>query len=59
LTLAKRIIFMIRQYQESDLRDVLSVWEEASQIAHPFLSKEFQDQVRHDIPALYLPNAHT
>jgi putative acetyltransferase len=50
---------MIRQYKESDQQDVLSVWEEASRIAHPFLSEAFQDQVRDDIPALYLPNADT
>ena len=50
---------MIRKYQETDQDDVLSAWEEASKIAHPFLPKAFQDQVRHDIPTLYLPNADT
>ena len=49
----------IRQYEESDLNSVLSAWENASKIAHPFLKSEFQDQVRKDIPALYLPNADT
>lgn len=50
---------MIRQYKESDLDGVLSAWEAASKIAHPFLSEAFQAQVRSDIPALYLPNAET
>lgn len=49
----------IRQYIESDLDDVLSTWENANKLAHPFLKEEFVDQVRKDIPALYLPNADT
>lgn len=49
----------IRQYVQSDLDDVLSVWESANKLAHPFLKEEFVDQVRKDIPALYLPNADT
>lgn len=51
--------YVIRQYREEDLNDVLSSWESASKIAHPFLTEEFQDKVRHDIPNLYLPNADT
>ncbi len=49
----------VRKYTESDLQEVLSTWENASNLAHPFLSADFQDQVRHDIPKLYLPNAET
>jgi len=49
----------IRQYIESDLDDVLSAWENANKLAHPFLKEDFVDQVRKDIPALYLPNADT
>jgi|TARA_B110000438_G_C15656922_1_gene582086 putative acetyltransferase len=33
--------------------------ENANKIAHPFLSKSFVDQLRHDIPNLYLPTADT
>jgi len=50
---------IIRQYKAADLDGVLSSWENANKIAHPFLSKSFVDQVRHDIPNLYLPNADT
>ncbi len=50
---------MIRQYKDSDVDGVLSAWEEASKEAHPFLTEEFQAQVRIDIPTLYLPNAET
>lgn len=51
--------YTIRQYQETDLDGVLSSWESANKIAHPFLNEEFVNQVRHDIPNLYLPNADT
>lgn len=50
---------VIRKYESNDLNAVMAVWESASRLAHPFLTDEFQDQVRHDIPKLYLPNAET
>ena len=33
---------MIRQYQDTDINAVVSVWRTASDFAHPFLSKSFQ-----------------
>ena len=50
---------IIRQYKETDLNGVLSSWENANRMAHPFLPNAFVDKVRHDIPSLYLPNADT
>ncbi len=50
---------IIRQYIEADSNGVLSSWENANRIAHPFLSKTFVDKVRNDIPNLYIPNAET
>ena len=50
---------IIRQYHNNDLALVLSAWENASKIAHPFLSREFTNQERKNIPNLYLPNADT
>lgn len=50
---------IIRQYKETDLSGVLSSWENANRMAHPFLPNAFVDKVRHDIPSLYLPNADT
>ena len=49
----------IRQYQDSDLNDLMAAWENANNLAHPFLTEGFVEQVRRDIPALYLPNAET
>jgi len=49
----------IRHYQERDLSDLLTAWENASKTAHPFLTKEFLEQERYNIPNLYIPNADT
>jgi putative acetyltransferase len=51
--------FTIRMYEAEDLNDVLDAWESASLLAHPFLSKEFMDQERQDIPTVYMPIAET
>lgn len=50
---------ILRKYESSDLGDVMATWESASKLAHSFLPEAFQDQVRHDIPSVYLPNAET
>ena len=50
---------VIREYQSADLRDLLDAWESASQLAHPFLSREFQAQERVNIQDIYLPNSET
>lgn len=49
----------IRPYKETDLNAVLSSWENANKISQSFLTESFVDQVRHDIPNIYLPNADT
>jgi putative acetyltransferase len=51
--------YMIREYKADDLEGVMSSWEHANDLAHPFLPKDFVDTVRRDIPNLYLPNAET
>ncbi len=53
------MLMIIRAYREDDLNDVLSVWENASKLAHPFLTSEFLAQERHNIPNVHLPNADT
>lgn len=49
----------IRHYQYRDLADLLTAWDKASRTAHSFMTDEFFDQERHNIPAMYLPNADT
>ncbi len=50
---------LIRKYRESDLDAVLSSWEKASRLAHPFLTDEYFEQERKIIPESHLPNAET
>ena len=49
----------IRHYVDSDLEELLSTWESASRLAHPFLTESFMEKVKHDIPNIYIPNADT
>lgn len=49
----------IRPYEDGDLAAVLSAWENASRLAHPFLTEDFLAKERRDLPELYLPNADT
>lgn len=49
----------IRKYRDSDLEDVLSSWENASKLAHPFLTKDLLVATRKNIPILLLPKADT
>lgn len=55
----REMTISIRKYRKKDLNGVLSSWKNASKVAHPFLTKEFLDKERHNIPNVYLPNADT
>ena len=48
---------LIRKYRDPDLDAVLSSWEKASRLAHPFVTDEHFEQERKNIPASHLPNA--
>ena len=50
---------IVRNYTDDDLDAVLFAWEDASRVAHPFLTEEFMDTERYNIPNVYLPNAET
>jgi putative acetyltransferase len=49
----------IRQYRKSDLDAVLSSWEAATRLAHPFMTDEFIAQERDNVAEIYLPNTDT
>jgi putative acetyltransferase len=49
----------IRQYQNSDLDAVLSSWEVATRLAHPFMTDEFIAQERINVAEIYMPNTDT
>jgi putative acetyltransferase len=49
----------IRQYKNSDLDAVLSSWEAATRLAHPFMTDAFIAQERINITEIYMPNTDT
>ena len=53
------VVHYIRRYRDSDLNDVISAWKSASKTAHPFLTTDFLERERYNIPNVYLPNADT
>jgi putative acetyltransferase len=50
---------MMREYNNEDTDALITIWDRAEPLAHPFLSDEVRDQVRRDTVNLYLPNAET
>lgn len=50
---------MIREYEPKDTEALISIWENANAMAHPFLSTAFVAQVKEDMRNVYLPNAET
>lgn len=50
---------MIRPFDAGDTGDILTIWREASAIAHPFLSAAFQAEAEAAIRDIYLPMAET
>jgi putative acetyltransferase len=59
LTLKEYGFMQIRQYDKSDLDAVLSSWEIATRLAHPFMTDEFIAQERINVAELYMPNTDT
>ncbi len=49
----------VRQYKDSDLKAVLSSWETATRLAHPFMTDEFIAQERINVAEIYMPNTDT
>jgi putative acetyltransferase len=49
----------IRQYTATDLQGVQTSWENASRVAHTFLSEAFLTQERENIKTIYMPRADT
>ena len=50
---------MMREYNTDDTDALITIWDKAEPLAHPFLSDEVRDQVRRDTVNIYLPNAET
>ncbi|MFY0311468.1 GNAT family N-acetyltransferase [Leisingera sp. D0M16] len=50
---------MIRPFEPGDAGAILSIWREASAVAHPFLSEAFLQEAEAAIRDIYLPMAET
>jgi hypothetical protein len=50
---------VIRKYDTDDLAELLDVWYEAAQIAHPFWTGDLFEEERRDISQKFLPIAET
>ena len=50
---------MIRKYKTEDTEALITIWDNAEALAHPFLPTAIRDQVRKDMRNMYLPNAET
>lgn len=50
---------LIREFKDTDLDAVLSSWENASRLAHPFLADKYFERERKLIPEHHLPDADT
>ena len=50
---------MIRKYKASDEDQIIHVWHKSSDLAHPFLTEEFQKLEKINIREIYLPQTKT
>lgn len=49
----------IRQYRSADLDAILNVWEQATRLAHSFMTDAFIGSERQNIIDIYIPNTDT
>nr|WP_299173263.1 GNAT family N-acetyltransferase [uncultured Allomuricauda sp.] len=50
---------MIRPYQDIDLESVMTIWYNAQEVGHPFLSQKFIEKVKKMMKDKLLPNSKT
>ena len=48
----------IQKYCSSQIGSVINIWELATEVGHPFLSKEFLHSEKKNIPDVYIPNGN-
>lgn len=50
---------MIRRREEKDNDQIMNVWHQASNLAHPFLSSDFVEKAKKDLREIYIPKTET
>lgn len=50
---------MIRKHTPKDLDAIISIWHDASTLAHPFLETSFVEKVKKDMREIYVPGSET
>ena len=50
---------MIRKHIDNDLDAIMTIWYEASTLAHPFWDSVFVEKVKNDMRTIYIPNSET
>ncbi len=50
---------LIRRYDPADLSELLGVWHDAAQLAHPFWTRQRLERERRDISQEFLPASET
>ena len=50
---------MIRKYKAQDTDALVTIWREASAVAHPFLAADFIEQEADNLRNMYFPHAQT
>lgn len=50
---------MIRKREEKDNDEIMNVWYQASNLAHPFLEADFVERAKKDLKDIYIPNTET
>lgn len=48
---------MIRLYKKNETNTIISIWEQAAAVAHPFLSKDFNAKIKKAMTDIYIPNS--
>ncbi len=50
---------MIREFEETDLEDILEIWYQSTTLAHPFMGDAFLEKEAKNIRDIYIPNTKT
>ncbi len=50
---------MIREFEQSDVEELIDVWRQSTTVAHPFMDKAFLEKEEKNTREVYIPNTKT